>query len=53
MEQLLTAKQLAKAIGVNPETIRRWTRDKKITVHQVGNTKRYRLSEIVKPTEQE
>ncbi len=33
----LTIKEVAKLLGFHPETIKRWARDGKIKVHQVGH----------------
>lgn len=46
-EPFLSAKALAEKMNFNPETIRRWTRDKKIPFLSVGSTKRYRLSQVL------
>lgn len=46
-EPFLSAKALAEKMNFNPETIRRWTRDKKIPFLSIGSTKRYRLSQVL------
>jgi excisionase family DNA binding protein len=47
MDPLLKAKELAEALGVNPETVRRWARAKKIPFVQVGNSRRYNLAAVI------
>jgi excisionase family DNA binding protein len=48
MAQLLKAKELATALNVNPETVRRWSRANKIPFVEVGNSRRYSLNDVVK-----
>ena len=45
--QLLKASELAKQLRLNPETIRRWTRDGKIPFIAVGVTRRYDLDAVL------
>jgi excisionase family DNA binding protein len=46
MENYMGVKELATLLDVNPETIRRMTRAKKIPALQIGATFRYRFSEV-------
>lgn len=50
MSQILDAAQLAEALGVNAETIRRLTRDGTLPHHKFGGTIRYHLPDILKAT---
>lgn len=43
MEKMLKAKELAEALNVNVETVRRWTRDGIIPHIKLGASKRYSL----------
>ena len=45
-EDLLSSQQAANLLGVSEETVRRWTRSKRITPLKVGNKYRYRASEL-------
>lgn len=47
MEKLLSVSELAAALGVNEETIRRLTRSGELPCTKVGKSVRYRLSDIV------
>lgn len=47
MEEMLKAKDLAKALNVNTETVRRWTREGTIPHIKLGASKRYILSKVV------
>lgn len=46
MEKMLKAKQLAEALNVNVETVRRWTRDGVIPHIKLGASKRYSLERV-------
>lgn len=46
MEEMLKAKDLAKALNVNIETVRRWTREGTIPHIKLGASKRYSLSKV-------
>lgn len=46
MEQMLKAKDLAEALNVNVETVRRWTRDGIIPHIKLGASKRYSLERV-------
>ena len=48
MEKLLTSNELADSLGINPETVRRWTRENKIPFTQVGIQRMYSLSKVRK-----
>lgn len=47
MEEMLKAKELAKALNVNVETVRRWTRAKTVPYVEIGKSKRYSLSKVM------
>lgn len=49
-ERLLTTAQVAHAVGVHPETVRRWVRDGSLSCERVGPAKliRVRLSVLSK-----
>lgn len=47
MEKLLSVSELASALGVNEETVRRLTRSGELPCTKVGKSVRYRLSDIV------
>lgn len=47
MDELLKAKDLAKVMNVNVETVRRWTRSGDIPVITFGRSKRYRLADVM------
>jgi len=46
MEEMIKAKDLAKALSVNVETVRRWTRDGTIPHIKLGASKRYSLEQV-------
>lgn len=46
MEDLLKAKELAEALRVNTETVRRWTRAGVIPFIKFGASKRYNLKKV-------
>lgn len=46
MEEMIKAKDLAKALSVNIETVRRWTRKGTIPFIEIGASKRYSLTEV-------
>lgn len=46
MEKMLKAKELAEALSVNVETVRRWTRDGIIPHIKLGASKRYSLDTV-------
>jgi excisionase family DNA binding protein len=43
---LLTAEELAAVLRVHVETVRRWSREKKIPSLSVGKDRRYDLAEV-------
>lgn len=47
MEDLLKAKDLAKKLNVNTETVRRWTRAKTVPYVEIGKSKRYNLTKVL------
>lgn len=51
MEKMLKAKELAEALNVNVETVRRWTRDGVIPHIKLGASKRYSLSKSIESLE--
>jgi len=46
-ETLLTIDQLAEKMQVTRETIRKWRKSGKIKEHKIGNTIRFKLSEVL------
>jgi len=46
METMLKAKDLAAALNVNVETVRRWTRDGVIPHIKIGASKRYSFDRV-------
>lgn len=50
MNQILDAAQLAEVLGVNPDTVRRMTRDGTFPHHKFGANVRYHLPDILKAT---
>lgn len=40
---MLTVEEVARRLRVNPETVRRWLRTRKLTGVQVGSRGRYRI----------
>lgn len=47
MEDLIKAKELAKALSVNVETVRRWTRAGTVPHVMIGQSKRYNLTKVI------
>lgn len=47
MEDLIKAKDLAKALSVNVETVRRWTRSGTVPHVVIGLSKRYSLQQVL------
>lgn len=47
MDDMIKAKELAKALNVNVETVRRWTRGGKIPYIKLGASKRYSLTKVI------
>lgn len=47
MEDLIKAKDLAKALSVNVETVRRWTRSGTLPHVVIGQSKRYSLPQVL------
>lgn len=47
MESMMKAKELAKKLSVNVETVRRWTRAGVIPHVVVGQSKRYDLAQVL------
>jgi hypothetical protein len=45
-EDLLSGAKIAKKLGLNPATIRRWRREH-APCHYIGDIVRYRLSELI------
>ena len=52
-EKLLTATDLASALGLSQETIYRRVRDGSIPYHEIGGAYRFLLSEIILATRRE
>lgn len=50
MSQILTAEQLAEALSLNAETIRRLTRSGELPHHVIGGSIRYTLAEVLART---
>jgi len=46
-DQLLTARQLSRRLGVHILTVRKWTREGKLPCLQVGGVRRYAWSAIL------
>jgi len=47
MESMIKAKELAKKLSVNVETVRRWTRTGTIPHVVIGKSKRYDLGQVL------
>lgn len=47
MEDLIKAKDLAKKLNVNVETVRRWTRTGAVPHVVIGQSKRYNLTKVL------
>lgn len=52
MSELLTAKQLAEKLQTDPETIRRWARERKIPYIRVGREYRFEYNEVIETLKQ-
>ena len=50
MSQILTAEQLAEALSLNAETIRRLTRSGELPHHVIGGSIRYNLADVLART---
>lgn len=50
MSQILTAEQLAEALSLNAETIRRLTRSGELPHHVIGGSIRYTLADVLART---
>jgi hypothetical protein len=50
MSQILTAEQLAEALSLNAETIRRLTRSGELPHHVIGGSIRYTLTDVLART---
>jgi excisionase family DNA binding protein len=52
--KLISLREAARILGVNPETLRRWDNDEKLKAVRVGSRRdrKYRLSDIVQILEQ-
>lgn len=50
MSQILTAEQLAEALSLNPETVRRLTRSGELPHHLIGGSVRYNLADVLART---
>lgn len=50
MSQILTAEQLAEALSLNPETVRRLTRSGELPHHLIGGSVRYTLADVLART---
>lgn len=50
MSQILTAEQLAEALSLNAETIRRLTRSGELPRHVIGGSIRYTLADVLART---
>jgi len=53
--KLISVTRAASILGVNPQTLRRWDKAKKLVAIRVGsrNDRKYKLSEIIKLLEQQ
>lgn len=49
-EKLLTINQLAEKLQVTRQTIRNWRKSGKIKEHRIGDTIRFKLSEVLGQT---
>lgn len=50
MTEILTAEQLAERLGLNPESVRRLTRDGTLPHHRIGASVRYILADVMAHT---
>lgn len=50
MTEILTAEQLAERLGLNPESVRRLTRDGTLPYHRIGASVRYILADVMSHT---
>lgn len=50
MSQILTAEQLAEALSLNAETVRRLTRSGELPHHVIGGSIRYNLADVLART---
>lgn len=50
VERLLSRQELAQALGVSPDTVKRETARGKLRVHRIGRLVRYRYSEALADT---
>lgn len=50
MSQILTAEQLAEALSLNAETVRRLTRSGELPHHVIGGSIRYTLADVLSRT---
>jgi len=53
--KLISVTRAASILGVNPQTLRRWDKSKKLESIRIGSRKdrKYKLSEIIKLLEQQ
>jgi DNA-binding transcriptional MerR regulator len=53
--KLISVTRAASILGVNPQTLRRWDKAKKLVAIRVGsrNDRKYKLKEIIKLLEQQ